>query len=232
MKSLLAHRPAIIWLTGLSGAGKSTLAAAVSRRLRHEGILTTCVDGDALRAGLNAGLGFSPEDRKENIRRAGEVALLFAETGVVVLAALISPYREDRKWIAERASQKEIPFAEVYVNASLESCERRDPKNLYKRARSGRIPNFTGIDSPYEAPTAPALEIQTDLETLSESAEKLFQLSLSLARPDLIARRTSVRRMLLSFWNVWTPSLLPKLSAAMYPLDNISSPANGAVHPR
>jgi adenylyl-sulfate kinase len=181
--TLLGHRAAILWLTGLSGSGKSTLSVAVKKKLFDAGVLAAIVDGDVLRAGLNAGLGFSPEDRKENIRRAGEVSLLLAETGAVVIAALISPFREDRDRIAERARERRIPFAEVYVNAPLAECERRDPKCLYRRARAGEIPQFTGIDSPYEPPLRPALEIHTDHESLEQSADTLFRFALSMARP-------------------------------------------------
>jgi len=136
-----------------------------------------------LRKGLSKNLGFSDEDRKENLRRASELALHLADAGVVVIAALISPFRADRAAIAERARERGVSFAEVFVNAPLAECERRDPKQLYKRAREGQIPNFTGISSPYEAPLSPDLELRTDREPLEESLEKLTRLALGLARP-------------------------------------------------
>jgi bifunctional enzyme CysN/CysC len=181
--SLLGHRGAVIWLTGLSGAGKSTLSTALEQRLFRAGLLPVILDGDVLRAGLCKGLGFSDADRKENIRRAAEAALLLAEAGAVVVTALISPFREDRQHVADRCRAQGVPFAEIYVNAPLAECERRDVKQLYQRARAGEIPKFTGIDSPYEAPIAPALELRTDLEPVEESLEKLFALTVKLARP-------------------------------------------------
>ena len=181
--SLLGHRGAVIWLTGFSGSGKSTLSTALEQRLFRAGVLPVVLDGDVLRAGLCAGLGFSDTDRKENIRRAAEAALLLADSGAVVVTALISPFRADRQHVADRCKARGIPFAEVFVNAPLAECERRDPKQLYKRARAGEIPKFTGIDSPYEPPTAPALEVRTDLESVEQSLEKLTTLALGLARP-------------------------------------------------
>ncbi len=180
--TLLGHRGAVIWLTGLSGAGKSTLSTALEQRLFRAGILPAIVDGDVLRAGLCKGLGFSDADRKENIRRAAEAALLLAEAGAVVITALISPFRADRQLVAELCRVRGVSFAEVYVNAPLAECERRDVKQLYARARAGEIPKFTGIDSPYEAPLMPALELRTDLEPVEESLEKLFALAARLAR--------------------------------------------------
>jgi adenylyl-sulfate kinase len=147
------------------------------------GILPVVLDGDVVRTGLCRGLGFSAEDRKENIRRAAEAALLMAETGAVVIAALISPFREDRRIAADRCRERGVPFAEVYINAPLSECERRDPKQLYKRARAGLIPSFTGIDSPYEPPLSPDLELRTDRESVEKSVERLSQLALALARP-------------------------------------------------
>ena len=125
-----------------------------------------------LRAGLSKNLGFSPEDRRENLRRATELAMHLADAGVVVIAALISPFRADRAAVAEKARERGIPFAEVFVNAPLAECERRDPKGLYQKARAGEIPQFTGIDSPYEAPLAPDLELRTDRESVEQSVEK------------------------------------------------------------
>jgi adenylyl-sulfate kinase len=182
-QALLGHRGAIIWLTGLSGAGKSTLAQAAEARLLRAQVLPVLLDGDLLRAGLSQGLGFSEADRRENIRRATETALLVATAGAVVIVALISPFRADRQAVAAKCQSCGIPFAEVFINASLPECERRDPKQLYRRARSGEIPAFTGISSPYEPPLAPALEIQTDREPVAESARKLTALALTLANP-------------------------------------------------
>jgi adenylyl-sulfate kinase len=181
--ALLGHRGVMIWLTGLSGAGKSTLATGLEEELFHAGVLPAVVDGDVLRTGLSHGLGFSDADRKENIRRAAEAALLLAEAGAVAITALISPFREDRQQIADRCRLRGIPFAEIYVNASLAACEARDPKGLYRKARAGLLPSFTGIDSPYEPPPAPALELHTDYESVAQSLEKLTALTLRLARP-------------------------------------------------
>jgi bifunctional enzyme CysN/CysC len=181
--AILGHRGCIIWMTGLSGSGKSTLAQALEQRLLSSGILSAILDGDILRNGLSSNLGFTPDDRSENLRRATELALHLADAGVVVIAALISPFRADRASAAERAREKGVPFAEVFVNAPLSECERRDPKSLYKKARSGEIRQFTGIDSPYEAPLNPDAEIRTDRQSVAESVEKLTQLALELAKP-------------------------------------------------
>lgn len=178
----LAHRPAVLFLTGLSGAGKSTLAVGLETRLREAGVLTRVIDGDVLRTGLCRNLGYTEADRHENIRRAGELALHLADVGVVVIVALISPFRSDRAEAARRAQGKGIPFAEVFINSPLAVCERRDPKNLYKRARAGEIPCFTGIDSPYEPPLTPTLELRTDLETVGQSLDKLAALALELVQ--------------------------------------------------
>lgn len=180
--ALLGHRGAVIWMTGLSGAGKTTLSQALERRLLHAGILPTILDGDVLRTGLSRNLGFSPDDRRENLRRATELALAMADAGVVVIAALISPFRADRTAAAERARERNVPFAEVFINAPLAECERRDPKQLYKRARAGEIKEFTGIDSPYEEPLAPDLNLRTDRQSVDDSVEQLFQLATELSR--------------------------------------------------
>jgi bifunctional enzyme CysN/CysC len=185
--SILGHRGCIVWMTGLSGAGKSTLAKALEQRLLGSGILSAVLDGDVLRTGLSKNLGFSPEDRSENLRRAAELAIHLADAGVVVIAALISPFRSDRAMAAERAKERNLPFAEVFVNAPLAECERRDTKQLYKRARAGDIPQFTGIASPYEHPMAPDLELRTDRESVSDSIDKLAHLALGLAQPDSLA---------------------------------------------
>ena len=149
----------MVWLTGLSGAGKSTLATAVEAALIRAGHAACVLDGDNLRHGLNADLGFSPEDRRENIRRAGEVAALFADAGLIVIAAFISPYRAGRE--AAREAIGAARFLEVFLDAPLAVCERRDPKGLYRRARAGEIAEFTGISAPYEPPEAPALTLDT-----------------------------------------------------------------------
>ena len=181
--AILGHRGCIVWMTGLSGSGKSTLAQALEQRLLNSGILSTVLDGDVLRTGLSRNLGFTPDDRSENLRRATELAIHLADAGVVVIGALISPFRADRAMTAERAKERGIPFAEVYINAPLAECERRDPKQLYKRVRAGQIQQFTGIDSPYEAPISPDLELRTDRQGITESVEVLTEMALGLARP-------------------------------------------------
>ena len=156
---LLGQRGVVAWFTGLSGSGKSTIAAGVEAALVASGRLAYGVDGDNLRHGLNADLGFSDHDRRENIRRAGEVASLLADAGVIVLVSLISPFRSER----DQVRQKQPPgrFLEVFVDTPLEVCEARDPKGLYRRARAGQLPAFTGISSPYERPEAPELVLET-----------------------------------------------------------------------
>ncbi len=181
--ALLGHRGAVIWMTGLSGSGKTTLAGALETRLLRSGVLAAILDGDMLRTGLSKNLGFSAEDRRENLRRATELAMHLADAGVVVLAALISPFRSDRALVAEKARERGIPFAEIFVNAPIAECERRDPKGLYKKAKAGEIKLFTGIDSPYEPPLAPDVELRTDRESVDQSMEKLAELALRLARP-------------------------------------------------
>jgi len=162
------HAGAVIWFTGLSGAGKTTLARAVERQLWDRGHRTFLVDGDLLRADLCTDLGFSLSDRRENVRRAHVVARLMAQAGMLCLTALISPFRADR----QRAREAMPPgtFVEVFVNAPLAVCEQRDPKLLYQRARAGKLPDFTGISSPYEAPETPELEVRTDLLMVEECA--------------------------------------------------------------
>jgi adenylylsulfate kinase len=172
-QELNQHKSAVIWFTGLSGAGKSTLANAVEHKLYDMKIRSYVLDGDNIRHGLNKGLGFSDEDRKENIRRIGEVAKLFVDSGQFALTAFISPFREDREQVREMLPNGE--FIEVYVKCALEECERRDPKGLYQKARSGEIPNFTGISSPYEEPDAPELVINSDLVSVEEAAEQVIQ---------------------------------------------------------
>lgn len=158
-----AHRGGVLWLTGLSGAGKTTLALALEERLFRDGLQVYVLDGDNVRHGLNADLGFSRADRGENIRRAGEVAALFADAGVLCIAAFISPYREDRAAARAAAPGR---FHEVYVRADLATCERRDPKGLYRRARAGEIANFTAVDDVYEPPDCPSLTIDTTTNTV------------------------------------------------------------------
>ena len=163
------HSGRIVWLTGLSGAGKSTLAVALERRLFDEGRQVCVLDGDIVRTGLCADLGFSAEDRTENIRRIGEVARLMGGAGMVVIVAFISPFRADRDRV--RAGMPEGRFTEVFVNAPLEVCEQRDPKGLYAKARAGELTDFTGISSPYEPPASPEIELRTDQLSVVEAME-------------------------------------------------------------
>jgi len=167
------HKSVVIWYTGLSGSGKSTLAHAVEGKLFEQGCKIFVLDGDNIRHGLSSDLGFSDIDRKENIRRVGEVAKLMMEAGIIVMAAFISPFKQDRN-----AVRKLMPygdFIEIYCRASLSTCELRDVKGLYKRARAGEIKNYTGINSPYEAPDNPELVIDTDREQLEESVSKVVR---------------------------------------------------------
>lgn len=166
------HKGAVVWLTGLSGAGKSTLAIALERRLFDLGWSVYTLDGDNVRTGLNADLGFKPEDRQENLRRVGEVAALFADAGLICVTAFISPYRDERT--RARAAAGSRPFIEVWVRSPLEECERRDPKGLYRKARSGALKDFTGIDSPYEPPDAADLVIDTQQEGIEACTRKLL----------------------------------------------------------
>jgi bifunctional enzyme CysN/CysC len=167
MRATQNHHPGgVLWLTGLSGAGKSTLAIELEWRLFKEGYLVYVLDGDNIRRGLNANLGFSPEERAENIRRVGEVAALFADAGFIVVTAFISPYRSDRDRARAAANEK---FHEVYVKAAIEVCEQRDPKGLYRRARTGEIAQFTGISAPYETPASPELVVDTSHSSIETS---------------------------------------------------------------
>jgi len=168
------HKSCILWFTGLSGSGKSTLAHAVEERLHQAGCQTFVLDGDNIRHGLCGDLGFSDADRVENIRRIGEVAKLFVEAGVITLTAFISPFRADREKV--RGLVMHGDFIEVYCRASLDVCEQRDPKGLYKKARAGQISAFTGISSPYEEPEAPELIVETGADPLNTSADMVFQL--------------------------------------------------------
>jgi bifunctional enzyme CysN/CysC len=174
------HAGAVVWLTGLSGAGKSTLAMLLERRLFDSGYASFVLDGDNVRRGLNANLGFSPEDRQENIRRVGEVAALFAEAGLVCVTAFISPYRDDRR--RARAAVESGHFLEIFVKADLAACEARDPKGLYLKARQGKLKDFTGIDSPYEEPAAAELVVDTTKNDAATCVEKILLLVASRCR--------------------------------------------------
>ncbi|CAH1543484.1 adenylyl-sulfate kinase [Vibrio jasicida] len=169
---LKKQKPAVLWFTGLSGAGKSTVAGALENRLAELGYHTYLLDGDNVRHGLCSDLGFSEQDRRENIRRIGELAKLMADAGLIVLSAFISPHRAERQLVRNLVPEGE--FMEVFVNASLDVCESRDPKGLYKKARAGEIPNFTGIDSEYQAPANPEI----DLPAGEKSVEELVELCL------------------------------------------------------
>jgi len=169
------HRGAILWMTGLSASGKSSLASQLEWHLHRRGMATFMLDGDNLRHGLSSDLGFSPSNRKENIRRAGEAAKLLAEAGLVVICSFISPYREDRRLLRESCAREGIAFAEIYVNVPLAICEERDPKGLYKKARAGEIPDFTGVSAPYEPPPNPELELRTAEQSWEECMTLLFE---------------------------------------------------------
>ncbi|CAE6415345.1 unnamed protein product [Rhizoctonia solani] len=166
------HGSLALWFTGLSGAGKSTLALTLEKALHERGIGSYVLDGDNIRHGLNRDLGFSEEDRKENLRRIGEVSKLFADAGLVVLSAFISPDEQDRRMVRELFAPGD--FVEVYVKCSIEECEKRDPKGLYKKARSGQIRNFTGIDAKYDVPGSPELVIDTERMPVDEAVELLL----------------------------------------------------------
>jgi len=169
---LNGHKSVVIWFTGLSGSGKSTLAHSVEEKLHNLGCRTYVLDGDNVRHGLSSNLSFSDDDRKENIRRIGEAAKLMMESGVIAMTAFISPFKKDRNLVRQLLPQGD--FIEIYCNTSLEVCESRDVKGLYKRARAGEIKNYTGIDSPYEEPDDPELVIDTESESLEESVTKVI----------------------------------------------------------
>ncbi|MGG1247822.1 adenylyl-sulfate kinase [Bacillus spizizenii] len=171
-QSLNGHKSCALWFTGLSGSGKSVLANAVDENLYRMGIQSYVLDGDNIRHGLNQDLGFRTEDRIENIRRIGEVAKLFVDSGQVILTAFISPFREDRNMV--RALFPEGEFYEIYVKCPLHVCEQRDPKGLYQKARNGEIKHFTGIDSPYEAPLSPDFIIESDQISISDGADLII----------------------------------------------------------
>ncbi|MFJ3157604.1 adenylyl-sulfate kinase [Pseudomonas protegens] len=181
-KQLLGHTPVTFWMTGLSASGKSTLAYALERRLIDNGHLCYVLDGDNVRHGLNSDLGFSSEDRTENIRRVAEVAKLMNEAGIIVIAAFISPYKKDREQALKVIGSEH--FREIYVSTSLAICESRDPKGMYHMARTGRLLNFTGVNSPYEPPLHPDLQIDTDLCSLERSIELLQGFVIPAVKPQ------------------------------------------------
>jgi adenylyl-sulfate kinase len=170
----MGQKPATVWLTGLSGAGKSTIACALERRLLDGGHAAYVLDGDNVRHGLNRDLGFSPGDRTENIRRIAEVARLLNDAGLIVISAFISPYREDREMA--RSIVGLADFLEVHVNTPIEVCEERDPKGMYKLARAGELPAFTGVSAPYEPPPVPECSIDTAVNSVDECVEQLMKL--------------------------------------------------------
>lgn len=171
---LLGQKGATIWFTGLSGSGKSTVAVALEQALLKEGKLAYRLDGDNVRMGLNKNLGFSAEDRAENIRRIGEASKLFADAGILCLNSFISPYIADREIVRQLHDEGSLAFIEVFVDVSLDEAEKRDPKGLYKKARAGEIKNFTGIDDPYEAPVNPEIHLHTDNMTLDEEVDLIM----------------------------------------------------------
>ena len=168
---ILRQKGATIWFTGLSGSGKSTIAVALEQALFNLGKLSYRLDGDNVRLGINKNLGFSEQDRKENIRRIGEVAKLFGDAGTISLSSFFSPYKDDRDEVRELHDTADLNFVEVFVDCSLEVAEQRDPKGLYKKARAGEIKNFTGIDDPYEAPERPEIHLRTDQMTVEQEVQ-------------------------------------------------------------
>lgn len=171
----LGQKGATVWFTGLSASGKSTIAVALEQVLLNNGKLSYRLDGDNIRHGLNKNLGFSAEDRAENIRRIGEVSKLFADAGVLSLSSFISPYRADRDLVRKLHDDAKLPFIEVFVDCPIEEAEKRDPKGLYKKARAGEIKGFTGIDDPYEAPTKPEIHLRTDTMSIEDSVRALIE---------------------------------------------------------
>jgi adenylylsulfate kinase len=172
---LLKQKGCTIWFTGLSGSGKSTIAYTLEHALVQRGHLAYVLDGDNIRHGLNKNLGFSAADREENIRRIGEVAKLFADAGLITMTSFISPYRKDRDGVRALHAEGKLPFIEVHVNTPIQTCEERDPKGLYKKARAGQLKNFTGIDDPYEAPLQPELTIDATGTSPQEATILLLQ---------------------------------------------------------
>lgn len=173
-EALLGQRGVLLWMTGLSGSGKSTVAIALERELHRQGRLVRLLDGDNVRTGINRGLGFSAEDRRENIRRIAEVSKLFVETGVITIACFVSPTRELRDMAREIVGDAD--FREIYISTPLEECERRDVKGLYVRARRGEVKDFTGISAPFEAPEHPALSLDTSVLAVEESVNRIIEL--------------------------------------------------------
>lgn len=173
---LLGQKGATLWFTGLSGSGKSTVAVALEQALAARGKLTYRLDGDNIRLGINKNLGFTAEDRTENIRRIGEISKLFVDVGIITLSSFVSPYRADRDLVRELHEQADMDFIEVHVNVPLEVAESRDPKGLYKKARAGEIPNFTGISDPYEAPLKPEVVLNSHEMSLEEEVDVLLKL--------------------------------------------------------
>jgi len=184
---LLGQKGFTLWFTGLSRSGKSTLATELENRLYERGYVTFVLDGDNIRHGLNRDLGFSPEDREENIRRIGEVAHLFSQAGIINMTAFISPYRADRKRARDLANEGE--FIEIFCRCSVEACEKRDQKGLYEKARAGEVPEFTGISAPYEEPENAEITLDTDKETMREGVEKIISY---LHKNGLIAEERSI----------------------------------------
>ncbi|MDF1870033.1 MAG: adenylyl-sulfate kinase [Phycisphaerales bacterium] len=172
---VLGHQGCTLWLTGLSGSGKSTVAVALEHALIEQGHLAYRLDGDNVRHGLNANLGFSAQDRQENIRRIGEVAKLFADAGVITISSFISPYQSDRDQVRKIHEDAGLKFLEVFINTPIEVCESRDPKGLYKKARAGEIKGFTGIDDPYETPSNPEIDLKTDELSPQQAADQLIK---------------------------------------------------------
>ena len=173
-ESLLGQRGVLLWMTGLSGSGKSTVAIALERELHRRGCLVRLLDGDNVRTGINRGLGFSADDRRENIRRIAEVSKLFVETGIITIACFVSPTRELREMARDIVGSAD--FREIYISTPLAECERRDVKGLYARARRGEVKDFTGISAPFEAPEHPALSLDTSVLRVEESVERIIEL--------------------------------------------------------
>ena len=195
---ILRQKGATIWFTGLSGSGKSTIAVALENALFKRGKLSYRLDGDNVRLGINKNLGFSEEDRTENIRRIGEISKLFGDAGTIALSSFISPYRADRDEVRTLHEATDLKFVEVFVDCTLEVAESRDPKGLYKKARAGEIKNFTGIDDPYEAPANPEIHLHTDKMTLEEEVTMIidYLLDNDIIRKDFFTRATDATQEL------------------------------------
>ena len=187
--NILRQKGATIWFTGLSGSGKSTIAVALEKALFERDKLSYRLDGDNVRLGINKNLGFSAEDRKENIRRIGELARVFGDAGIIVLSSFISPYKLDRDRVRQLHEAEDLNFIEVFVDCPLDEAERRDPRGLYRKARSGEIKNFTGIDAPYEVPVNPQLHLRTDMLSVEEEVDVILEY---LEKNDILAAPCSV----------------------------------------